>query len=281
MTSTYQHKPSRYYAVTFTATYALWAAGAWASFHRPVLYMALMLPGLMAPFLVSLAMVFSSGSRRLKRQFVRRLWDPRLIDARGLPVFFLMMPLAVVASIALSVVLGGSPEQFHLAEGFSFSTGAVPVLLTLLLAATFEELGWRGYAFDSLESRFGFVRASVLFGVLWSLWHLPLVLVKDSYQYEILHQSVWYALNFFVGIVPLGVIISWICKNNGKSVLATILFHFIVNISQETFAVTQATKCIETAALTALAVAIVALDRKTVRAENRLAGAPRLAEVTS
>lgn len=269
-TTAFSYRPGRYFAVTFLATYVLWLIGAWASFNAVALYMPLMLAGLLAPFIVSSVMVFASGDRALRREHVDRLYNPKRIDLKNLPVFLLVMPVAVLISISLSVAAGGSTDQFALAEGFSFSTGAMPVLLLLFLAATLEELGWRGYAFDSLESRFGFVRASLLFGVLWSLWHLPLVLVQDSYQYVILRENIWYAVNFFVGIIPMGVIISWICMKHGRSVLATIVFHFIVNISQEALAMTQATKCIESGVLALIAVGIIMADRRAIRAGDEV-----------
>lgn len=274
MTSTYSYRTGRYFATTFIATYVLWLVGAWASFNAPAVYMPLMLVGLAAPFVVSSVMVFASGDRALKREQIDRLWNPTRINPKGLPVFFLVMPVAVLVSIAMSIALGGSTEQLALADGFSFSSGAVPVLMLLLLAATLEELGWRGYAFDSLEVRFGFERASVVFGIVWSLWHLPLILVKDSYQYVILQESAWYALNFFVGIVPMGIIISWICKSHASSVLATIVFHFIVNISQEALAMTQTTKCIETGVLTVIALAILHIERRRLQADERVPARP-------
>ena len=60
----------------------------------------------------------------------------------------------------------------------------------------------------------------------------------------------------------MGVIISWICIKNRKSVLAAILFHFVINISQEALAITQVTKCLETIVLIVVASAIIAVDKK-------------------
>ncbi|HDP80658.1 MAG TPA: CPBP family intramembrane metalloprotease [Spirochaetes bacterium] len=272
MISNYRYKTLGYYVATFVATYALWFAGAYLSFRDDKgLYMLLMLPGLMAPFLISLYMIYTSGNAHLKTDFVNRLINPRLIRAKMLPFFFLLMPAAVLVSIAISLPFGGSIEQFRLSEGFSFSMGAVPVLMILLMAAAFEELGWRGYAFDSLQSRYTLFTASVVFGVLWSLWHFPLLFVKNSYHYEILHQNVWFAVNFYVGIIPMGVIISWICVKNRKSVLAAILFHFIINISQEALAMTQVTKCIESGVLTVVAVAIIMLDKELFFSKKHIA----------
>ncbi|TGE34845.1 CPBP family intramembrane metalloprotease [Desulfosporosinus fructosivorans] len=264
MISIYKYNPKVYFVTTFIITYALWFAGAYVSFQDDIseLYMLFMLPGLMAPFLISLGMIATSKDSDLKRDFLNRLINPRLIQLKMLPAFLLIMPLSVLASIVLSLPLGGSISQFQFADGFSFSSGFVPVLLLLLLAASFEELGWRGYAFDSLQSRYNLLTASIMFSIIWSLWHLPLILVNNSYQYEIFHESIWFGVNFYVSIIPMGVIISWICIKNRKSVIAAILFHFIANMSQEILAMSQTTKCIETVVLAVVVAVIVILDKE-------------------
>ena len=264
MNKPYQYRPMMYFVMTFLTTFALWFAGAYISFQegKEGLYMLFMLPGLMAPFIISAAMIFTSKNSDLKKDFVNRLINFKLIQPKTIPVFILLMPLSVLVSICLSLPFGGSVSQFQLAEGFSFSAGFVPVLLVLLLAATFEELGWRGYAFDSLQSRYTYFTAAIIFSILWSLWHFPLVFVKDSYQYEILNQNIWFAVNFFVSIIPMGVVISWVCIKNRKSVIAAILFHFIINISQEILAISQTTKCIETVVLTVVAICIIVMDKE-------------------
>lgn len=270
----YKYKPLFFFSMTFLVTYSLWFAGAYVSFQddKSGLYMLLMLPGLMAPFLISLVMILTSKNSDLKKEFVNRLINPRLIQLKVLPVLFLIMPLSVLASILLSLSFGGSISQFQFAEGFSFSTGCVPVLLILMLAAGFEELGWRGYAFDSLHSRYNYLRASIIFGILWSLWHFPLLFVNNSYQYEIFHENIWFGVNFFVSIIPMGVIISWICIKNGKSVIAAIVFHFIVNMSQEMLEMTQITKCIQTVVLIVVVVAIIAIDKEMFFSKEHLTG---------
>lgn len=264
MISNYKYKPLIYFALTFMVTYMFWFMGACVSFQadKTGLHVVFMLLGLIAPFMISLFMIFTSNNLILKKDFINRLINPRLIQPKMLHVFFLIMPISVLVSIAISLLFGGSISQFQLAKGFSFSSGFVPVLLLLVLAATFEELGWRGYAFDSLQSRYTYFKASIIFGMLWSFWHLPLIFIKNSYQYEVFNQNIWFGLNFFISIIPMGLIISWICIKNNKSVLAAILFHFIVNISQEAWAMTQFTKCIQTVVLTAVAVIVIAVDKE-------------------
>lgn len=265
MISNFAYKPVFYFFTTFIATYVLWFAGAYISFQENIshLYMLLMLPGLMAPFFISVVMIWTSKKTELKTDFVNRLINPRLIRLKTLPAFLLIMPLSVLASIIISLSFGESISQIRVSEGFSFSSGFIPVLLLLLLAATFEELGWRGYAFDSLQSRYNYLTASIIFSLLWSLWHFPLIFVKDSYQYEIFHQNIWFGVNFFISIIPMGVIISWICIKNRKSVIAAIVFHFVINMSQEILEITQTTKCIQTVVLAIAVVLIVIIEKET------------------
>lgn len=264
MIPNYRYKPRVFFAATFILTYAFLFAAAYLSFQdeNDGLYMILILLALMVPFLISFFMIFASKNPDLKKNFINRLINLRLIRPKMLPVFFLVMPLTVLVSIFISLLFGGSVSQFQLVDGFSFSTGAVPTLFFLMLTACFEELGWRGYAFDSLQSRYTYFMASIVFGILWSLWHFPLIFVNNFYPYNILHENIWYAVNFFVGIIPMGVLISWICIKNRKSIPAAILFHFIVNICQEALNVTQTTKCIETLVITVVVVVIIVLDKE-------------------
>lgn len=272
MISSYTYKPLGYFFLTFITTYVFWFLGAYFSFQAgktslPVIFMML---GLLAPFVISFFMIFTSKNLALKNDFINRLFNVRLIQLKILPLFLFMMPISVFVSVAISFLFGGSALQLQFAKGFSFS-GFMPVLLLLMLAAIFEELGWRGYAFDSLQSRYTYFKASVIFGILWSLWHFPLIFVQNTYQYEIVNQSLWFGVNFFAGIIPMGIIISWICIKNNKSILAAIVFHFITNISQEMLAITQFTKCIQTFVLAVIAGVIIVVDRELFFSSSHLA----------
>ncbi|NCO50783.1 MAG: CPBP family intramembrane metalloprotease [Deltaproteobacteria bacterium] len=264
MISQNNYRPLFYFFTAFLVTYAFWFGGAYLSFQAQPggLHMLLMLPGLMTPFVIALGLVVKAKNPQMRQDLRNRLTNLRLFRISSLPTFFLMMPLSVLLSILLSLPFGGSLAQFQLAEEFSFSSGFVPVFLLLLLAATFEELGWRGYAFDSLQSRFSYFKASMIFSLLWSLWHFPLIFVKDSYQYEIFQNNIWFGVNFFISIIPMGLLISWICAKNGKSILAAILFHLIINLSQEMLNISQTTKCIQTVVLTIIAMGVIVWDKE-------------------
>jgi membrane protease YdiL (CAAX protease family) len=74
-------------------------------------------------------------------------------------------------------------------------------------------------------------------------------------------MSNWYMINFFVSVIPMGFVTTWVYVKNGRSMLASILFHLFVNFIQEKVAMTQNTKCIETLMVTVAAIIIVLTNR--------------------
>lgn len=72
-------------------------------------------------------------------------------------------------------------------------------------------------------------------------------------------------------LIPMGVIISWRCLKNRKSVIAAIGFDFIINISQELLDITQTTKCIQTVVLFGIAATIVLMEKEAVFANGKSA----------
>ncbi len=260
MTNQYIYNGPSYFLAVFAGTFLFWTIGALMSFDPGLAdyYMAPMLLGLMMPAIVAIVMIWRQPHSEMKRDFLDRLFSPRRIRPWPFLLTLTLMPLSVLLAILISLAFGGSTEQFQPSEAFSFQTGFIPVLGLLFLAALFEELGWRGYGFESLESGRSFLMASILFGILWSLWHLPLLWVHQSYQYEIYQLSPWYALNFYLSTVVLGIIVSWICHINQRSILVAILFHFVVNLSQEMLSMTQQTKGIQTFVLIGFALIIIA-----------------------
>jgi hypothetical protein len=86
----YKYNPKFYFVTTFIVTYAFWFAGAYMSHQNDKngLYMLFILPGLMAPFLISVAMIATSKNSSLKKDYLNRLFNPGLIQLKMLPHFF-------------------------------------------------------------------------------------------------------------------------------------------------------------------------------------------------
>jgi len=264
MESSTTYKPFKFFFFTYLLTWVSWFSAAYVSFREngESIYVIMMLPGLIAPFCIALWMILSSKDKTLRKSFNNRLFNLRLIRPSSIPAILFIMPVAIVLSILVSTFFGQSIDQLRFSERFSFSAGFVPVLLILFLAASFEELGWRSYAMDSLRAKHNYFTATIIFAFLWAFWHFPLYFIKDYYHYELVRTNIVFAINFIVSVIPLAFIISWICQKNGGSITAAVLFHFLINLSQEALQITQVTKCIETIVLMFIAAIIVVSNKE-------------------
>jgi membrane protease YdiL (CAAX protease family) len=82
------------------------------------------------------------------------------------------IPLIVVLSV---IVLPGALASFQgLAPLDPLPLLALFVYIFFLGGPVGEELGWRGFALPRLQSLHGPLVGSLILGVLWGLWHLPL-----------------------------------------------------------------------------------------------------------
>ena len=136
------------------------------------------------------------------------------------------------------------------------------VLLHLLYGPLPEELGWRGYGIDSLRSRMNGFWSSILFGVIWPLWHLPMFFLPGSYQQALLSHPV--ALFFYItSMIPQAVIMNWIYFHTNRSVISAVAFHFLINFIGEAFHISQVSKSIAGALYFTVAIMILIIDRNT------------------
>jgi membrane protease YdiL (CAAX protease family) len=92
-----------------------------------------------------------------------------------------------------------------------------------ILAGVFEEVGWTGFAFPRLSARFGALGGALVLGLLWALWHFP---VLDSLGAASPHGSAFPVFfgSFAAVLVATRVLIGWLYTNTG-SVLGAQLLH--------------------------------------------------------
>ena len=259
----YEYKPVRFYIIVFIFTWVFWVAVVIAGqrgLDNTVTF-TLMLLGLLVPSVTALWTVSTSKNAVLKKDLLLKFTGLFRIKPLNVALAIFTFGMIVTVSILMSTLFGESLNQFALVEDFSFAGGGSVALLTIVLAAVLEELGWRGYAEDSIAFYCSWWKESVIFGVVWGLWHLPLFFIPDTYHYNILQESPVYMINFFVSIMPLGFIVTWVYVHNNRSLFATILFHFFVNLLQEKVAMTNTTKCVETIVLFFAAGIIVAANK--------------------
>lgn len=269
----YRYRPLRFYTTCFVATWIFWILAAMISKspNDNGTSALLMLLGLTAPAVIAVITVLTSGNKALKADLKRKLIGFYRIKPLSIVIAVVGFMVIVALSILLSLLAGQSLDQFAFTEDFSFSVGGTSALLTILLAAVIEEVGWRGYGEDSVAFYFSWFTESVIFGFVWALWHLPLFWIEGTYHYELKELGILYMLNFLISVNPLGFLTTWVYVKNNRSMLACIIFHLFVNTMQEKIAMTPQTKCVETIVLF-IAAAIVVLTNKEMFFEKKHIG---------
>ena len=262
----FRYKPFKFYFLTLLITWIALFTAAYFSYNENLtsykyvfIYIAMLIP-----FTIAMFMIFGSGNDELKKDFRNRLINLKLIRPKYLLFILLIMPVTLVLATAISLLFGQPVGQFALSPSFSMMGGtAITVLfLGIILAPTFEELGWRGYGVDSLAKKGrSLFKSTLIFGLLWNLFHIPLFFINGYYHYEILHANIIYALNFIVSVFAMAFLANWIYYKNNRSIPANILFHAVMNLFFSLFQTEQFTKCIITVILLAVSAIIILKDK--------------------
>lgn len=102
----------------------------------------------------------ASGIRELFRKMLH-------IRVPGHWYAWLAIPPALVLTVLLLlrtlISRAFSPNHFFLGAAFGIPAGIL------------EEIGWTGFAFPRMQLRFGVLVGAIYLGLLWSLWHLPVI----------------------------------------------------------------------------------------------------------
>lgn len=202
------------------------------------------------PAIAALVMVFLVERPRGKAAALG-LWPLR--PARRFWAFMalgLVVPVALVLqALAVGALLGLYPADFRDFSGFRqlveiqlamAGQRELPMPIETLVALQFvnvlagavlnlvpalgEELGWRGWLLPKLMV-YGPVRAILVTGVLWGLWHAPLILL--GYNYPL--APGWLGLAMMTGMcIVVGAIFGWL-RLRSNSVWPAALAHGTFN----------------------------------------------------
>jgi len=156
------------------------------------------------------------------RQLLGRFFAFR-ISARWYLVALFPFPLAFVAAGLYRLAGGAAPGNMGLSLGF----WAGLIILNLLQGATGEEAGWRGFALPRLQEIHGPVKASLILGLIWNFWHLPLWLLSGYSGLDLLI----YVLAASVSIISLTFLLTWISNKTPNSLVPIVITHFSFNAS--------------------------------------------------
>jgi membrane protease YdiL (CAAX protease family) len=94
-----------------------------------------------------------------------------------------------------------------------------------------EEYGWRGYLLPRLLP-LGEIKATLIVGVIWAVWHLPILLIGLNYP----EQSLMMVLPVFgITVLLIAFPFTWLYVDSRASVTAVALMHSVLNATGDTF----------------------------------------------
>jgi len=184
----------------------------------------IVVPGVFAPALVALALT----ARARGEDGVRALLAP--LFRWQVPTWTWSFALSFMAAIKLLAavvhrLLFGAWPRFGAEPWFVML--AATVFSVLAFGQAGEEVGWRGFALPRMSARWGLGWASLVLGVIWATWHLPLFWLNGTDK-----QGQSFPL-YLLQVTAMSVAIAWLWWRTGGSLTLTMLLHAAVNNTKD------------------------------------------------
>lgn len=167
-----------------------------------------------------LAALLTGGWPGVRDLLVRLVRLRVLLDRYATAI--LLTPLLAGAVVVVARAFG---QPVNWGVDLPASGIAAALLLNVFMWWITEETAWRGFALPRLQRRWNPLTGSVILGVIWGVWHLPLFFIADSFQSRLPFAG------FLVSITATSVIIGWLVNRSRGSVAIAALFHGTTDVA--------------------------------------------------
>ena len=215
-----RHPLISFYVLTYAVSWLLWAPLVLFGDRVPgPLAFILLLLGSLVPSTMGVLFVALLRGRSGVRTLLWLLLHARIGLRWYLAVVALIMlvPLAV----GMSILMGGDTP---VVDNTVFGVLFLFAFMIFPGSALGEELGWRGFVLPRMQARHSALKASLLIGILWGPWHLPLWLTGSE------GHPISLYVPFVVAVVASSVFYTWLYNNTGGSLLIVVLYHAASNL---------------------------------------------------
>jgi hypothetical protein len=186
---------------------------------------ALFLVGGFVPSLLAIFLTWKKEGTAGLRHLGRRIVQVNI----GWRWYLAAVLVVILATMGQLVIISLMGQAFDMTLFVAQLGSFLPLLI---LGPLSEEIGWRGYALGRLQTRWNALTSSLIVGLVWALWHLPLfMMVGTSY-----HESAIPFVGFLVGMMAVSVLFTWLHNNTAGSIWTAIFFHWLYTYSAQVVA---------------------------------------------
>jgi membrane protease YdiL (CAAX protease family) len=175
--------------------------------------------GTFSPMLAAMFLIHREGKRVGAVALLKRSFDfKRIEDKRWYAPILLLTPAVTILQFWVLRLMRVSLPAPQIAI-----LPTLALCIATFIAALGEELGWSGYAIDPMQASWGALKASLILGIFWAVYHYIGLLEA--------HRSVEWIAWWTLFTIAARVIMVWLFNNTGKSVFGMALFHMTLNVT--------------------------------------------------
>lgn len=138
-------------------------------------------------------------------------------------LFVAIVQLIIIVSASGIVAYTNKVLLFSLFD-LSLKTLGMGFVWTLFQGATGEESGWRGFLQPSLERDHSVIKSSIIVGIIWAFWHIPLWFMTGYAGSDLIQ----YIFSFVPFCIAVSIIIG-ICYSRCRNLIIPVWIHFFAN----------------------------------------------------
>ncbi len=213
-----------FYVLAFGISWFGWlpiAAGSQgvSPFDHPIFQVLLILPAI-GPMLAAIIVTWAMDGKSSVPLLLKPLLQWR-VGALWLGIAVVTPALLLLLGKMVTQAWGlvATPEP----QSDNIIAIAISAFVMSVLSNPWEEVGWRGFALPRLQKHHNALMATLVVGILWGLWHLPLFFWRDN------PMSEYPFLGWFVGTVAVSFVYTWLYNSTKGSLFVVTLFHVLVN----------------------------------------------------
>lgn len=220
------NKAFRFSILAFVWSWLWWTPRILATFNvfelSPLWDAVLGAVGAIGPGLSAAMLALRSGGKSSAIEFFKRGWKLNFNLLLILPALAIMPIIGGITTGVLVLTGLENPWEFSL---FGYiGVQAAPMIVLLLISAVGEEYGWRGYLQKEMQTTWNPFKTSLLLGLIWGVWQLPLHFVSGTLQ------SLMPVILIVLQAMALSVLFTWLYNKTGGSLLIAALFHFSMSL---------------------------------------------------